>query len=115
MPWTDFGTVSVNPAWFMSCWWFLGPEAWRAAHLNRCALFFVPGLTALMHMPDWMHVMCLGMAQTIVGCSLFEMAWEGTFGFMDIGDSKVRLKPGTPQLWEPSLGTGLQDVKALWQ
>jgi hypothetical protein len=80
MSWTDFGTVSVNPAWFMSCWWFLGPEAWRAAHLNRCALFFVPGLTALMHMPDWMHVKNIGTDCEFYGSVLTYMCFHMAIG-----------------------------------
>ena len=44
-----------------------------------------------MVLPDWMHVVCLGFGQTVVGCTLVELCHSGAFGFMHVGESRTRV------------------------
>ena len=44
-----------------------------------------------MVVPDYMHIVCLGFGQTVVACTLFELCLSGAFGFVNVGDSKIRV------------------------
>ena len=58
---------------------------------ERPGFLFLMFFHLLMILPDYMHIVCLGIAQTFGACALFELCTEGAFGYAHIRCSKTRM------------------------
>jgi hypothetical protein len=110
MPWQDFGARDLEPAWFLTMWITLGPEAWMSAHADKPALFYVAGLTGLLYIPDWMHCKNIG-----TDCEFFGSLLTYFVYHMGLGEPDAVLQTIWTKLrqffWDFKPNTHFQEIK----
>jgi hypothetical protein len=72
LAWTDF---DLHPAWGPTRWMVKGVTAWREANVDCIALLQLPGASALLWVPDWMHCKNLGSDKELYGSVLDFMCY----------------------------------------
>jgi hypothetical protein len=77
LSWLDF---TNDPAWRFSMWLVLGMPAWLAANPLRIVLLQLPGASALLWHPDWMHCKNLGSDKEFYGSILAYMCFHMVAG-----------------------------------